>query len=292
MLKAITIFALSFFTLGLSGAPACHEQQNKKDKSVENPSSNSGELKVLAQGSHSAVTDPFVAVIREDETYAKLRKLDPGLPNLEADFLRSNIVIAAFLGERNTGGYSVEISREPDGKIRVTEKAPGKGMMVPQVITSPFKVVSFEPKGSTAVSLTLGDIFQQRSDFYQISSGSFKMSGGFTGRTETFQLNGKLQVTRLGDLITIGFAMVSSGGERERSLRTSATGFIRDGRVIIDRMSYGSLIDPPSGELQAGGRFSEKNKLLLDFTSKPVNISDSYGGGGSIEAELVAASAM
>ena len=291
MLKTLTILALSFFTLGLSGVPACHEQQNKNDRPVENKESNSGELKVLAKGFHSTITEPFVAVIRDDETYARLRKLEASLPSLEADFFRLNTLIAAFLGTRNTGGYDVEITRDSSGQIRLTETAPGKDMMVSQVITSPFKLVSFEPKGSTAVPLAPGQIFEQRTHLYRISRGSFKMSGGFAGRTEEFQLSGKLHVTRLGDLITIGFALDGTGGERERSLRTFATGIIKDNQVTINRMSYGSLIDPPTGELAANGRFGEKNKLSLNFVSKPVNISDSYGGLGSVEADLIAASA-
>src|SRR4029079_10853520 len=98
---------------------------------------------------------------------------------------------------------------------------------------------------------------------YRISSGSFNLSGGFTGSSQSFQLSGKLQVTRLGDLVTIGFALVSSGSSRERSLRSSATGVIKDGAFSIERMTHGSLLDPPSGELQASGNFLDKNRLSL-----------------------------
>jgi hypothetical protein len=54
-------------------------------------------------------------------------------------------------------------------------------------------------EGSTAVELSVGEIFQQRAQLYRISSGSFNLSGGLSGRSESFQLNGKLQITRLGD---------------------------------------------------------------------------------------------
>ncbi len=290
MLRAITILALS--SIGLGSVPACRDQQNKNDKTVvENQNNNSGELKTMAEGSQSAITDPFVAVIRDDATYAKLRKMEPKLPRLEADFLRLNIVIAAFLGTRNTGGYSVEFSRIENGKIRVAEKAPAKDAMTTQVITTPFKLVSLSPEGSTAVELSVGEIFQQRAQLYRVSSGTFGLTGGFTGRTESFQLNGKLEVTRLGDLVTIGFALVSSGGERERSLRGSGTGVIKDGVITIERMTHGSLLDPPSGELQVSGKFLEKNRLSLELVSKHINVPENYNGRGSIQAELVAASA-
>ena len=218
MLKAITILMLSSFAIGFNSAPAGHEQQNQKDKSVvENQNNTSGELKTLAEGSQSSITDPFVAVIRDDATYAKLRRMEPNLPKVEVDFFRLNIVVAAFLGTRNTGGYSVEISRIENGKIRVAEKAPPKDAMTAQVITSPFKLVSFSPEGSTAVELSVGEIFQQRAQLYRVNSGTFNLGGGIANRSESYQLNGKLQLSRLGDLVTIGFALVGNGGEPERS---------------------------------------------------------------------------
>lgn len=292
MLKAITILTLTSFAIGFSGVPSCREEPNKTDKPVvENQKTDSGEFKTLAESSHSAITDPFVAVIRDPQTYEKIRKLDASLPKLEADFFRLNTVIAAFLGTRNTSGYSVAISRSANGEIRVAEKAPPKDAMTAQVITSPYKLVSFSPAGTTAVVLSLGETFQQRAQLHRISSGNFRLSGGFAGRTEAFQLNGKLQLTRLGDLITIGFAIVSSGGQRERSLRDSATGIIKDGQILINRMSHGSLLDPPSGDLEVKGKLVEKNQLTLELSSKAINVPESYGGGGTILADLVAASA-
>jgi hypothetical protein len=292
MLKAITILALSSFAIGLGSVPACHDQQNKNDKTVvDNQSNSSGELKTLAEGSQSSITDPFVAVIRDDATYAKLRKMEPNLPKLEPDFFRLNVVVAAFLGTRNTGGYCVEISRIENGRIRVAEKAPAKDAMTTQVITSPFKLVSLSPEGSTAVELSVAEIFQQRAQLYRITSGTFGVGGGMAGRTESFRLSGKLQLTRLGDLITIGFALASSGGVRDRSLRGSGTGVIKDGVITIERLSHGSLLDPPSGELQVSGQFLEKNRLTLELVSQPINVPESYSGRGSIEADMVAASA-
>ena len=291
MLKVITILALSSFVFGLGSVPACYDQQNKNDKTVvENQNNSSGELKTLAEGSQSSITDPFVAVIRDEATYAKLRNMEPSLPRLQADFLRLNVVVAVFLGTRNTGGYSVEISRVENGKIRIAEKAPPKGAMTTQVITSPFKIVSFAPEGSTAVELSTGGLFQERAQLYRISSGSFNLSGGLTGASESFQLHGKLQVTRLGDLVTIGFALVSSDSSPERSLRSSATGVIKDGAITIERMTHGSLLGPPSGELKVSGKFLEKNRLSLELASQPIYVPESYAGLGAIEAELVAAS--
>src|SRR5437870_1507100 len=135
MLKTIISLMISSMALSGSGFSGCRTSRNEsKPPVVEKPSTDSQPLKVLGEGFHSSITEPFVAVVRDSETYAALRRHDANLPNIDAEFFRSNVVIAAFLGERNTGGYGVEINRETNGDIRITEKTPGKGVMVPQMI--------------------------------------------------------------------------------------------------------------------------------------------------------------
>ena len=261
----------------------------QKDNPAEGENQNSGNLKVIAQGFHSSITDPFIAVVRDDATYGELAKLDPNLPRLDVD-LKTNIVIAAFLGQRNTGGFSVEIAQGANGEIRISEKAPGKDVMVPQMITAPFKIVSVPAGGTAPVSISASDAFRPTAQLYRIDNGSFTISGGFAGRSETYSLAGKLQITRLGNLITVGFAVVSTGIARERSLRDMATGVMTDNSFAIARMSRGSLVDPPAGDLRMSGRFAETNKLVLDFDTGAVTVPDGYQGIGTIEAEMVAAS--
>ncbi|HJZ81521.1 MAG TPA: hypothetical protein VKD91_14290, partial [Pyrinomonadaceae bacterium] len=180
-------------------------------------------------------------------------------------------------------------SRSAGGDLRVAEKAPAKGAMTAQIITSPFKLVSFACSGSAPVQLAVDEVFRKRSELYRITSGSFDVSGGLSGQSESFKLNGKLQVTRLGELVTIGFAVVSSGATRERSLRDAATGLVEDRQIVIKRLSHGSLLDPPSGDLRASGGFLEKNTLRLEFVMWPLNVPESYNGRGAIEAALVSA---
>lgn len=250
----------------------------------------SGELKVIAQGFHSSITDAFVAVIRDEATYAELRKLDSNLPKLSVD-LKTNTVIAAFLGQRNTGGYSVEITRAANGEIQVTEKVPAKDVMVPQVITAPFKIVSVRVEGTSPVRISASDAFRQTAQLYRIDQGSFTISGGIAGRSETYSLAGKLQITRLGDLVTVGFAVVSAGTTRERSLRDVATGVMKNDSFAISRMSRGSLVDPPTGDLRVSGRFLETNRVTMDLDTGGAIVPDGFSGKGSIEAQMVAAAA-
>lgn len=285
----IALVASFVFSGGLPWACGSNSATNKNMISTSDDPT--GELKVIAEGSMSPLKTTFVGVFRDAATYAALRSRAANLPELSAEFFKSNLVIAAFLGERNTAGYSVAISRDPQGQIRVAEKAPRKDMMVAQVITSPFKMVAVATNGAPAIQLSLDERFRQRAELYRIASGSFTVSGGFAGRRESYQVAGKLQVTRLGELVTIGFAVVSEGTARERTLRDAATGLIADNTLVISKLSRGSLVDSPSGDLRARAQFAEKNRLTIDLDTGPVTVPDGFAGKGRIEAAMVAASA-
>lgn len=289
------IIATILSMLFSAGADGCRTSkktnlpaQNSSEQAA-NPSPDAGQtssdLKVVAQGFHSSITDPFIAVVRDEAIYNKLAKLDPNLPKLSID-LKTNMVIAAFLGQRNTGGYSIEITRATNGEVQVTEKAPGKDVMVPQIITAPFKIVSFPVEGAAPVRISAGDAFRQTAQLYRIDKGSFTISGGFAGRSDTYSLSGKLQVTRLGDLITIGFAVVGTGAARERSLRDVATAVMKDDAFEISRMSRGSLVDPPTADFRVTGKFVEANRLMMDLATGGPVVPDGFEGRGTIEAEL------
>ena len=248
-----------------------------------------GGIKVLAEGFHSKITKPFVAVVRDDETYAALRKRDENLPKLDADFFQANVVVAAFLGERNTGGYSVEITPSPVD-INIFEKKPGKGVMVPQMITSPFKIVALQGVSNAAVRLNLfvDDAWRQHLQFYRIKSGSFRTSGGIAGTSDEFGLEGNVGVMRERDLATFWFRIVGSETRKRRLLMECSTGLVdNDDQVQIKRMSADSLVDPPNSGLAGTAMLTEKSrKLTLSLISRPSMIADGYSGQGTIEGEL------
>lgn len=251
-----------------------------------------GDLKVLAEGSVSPITEPFVAVVRDSVTYAALRAHAANLPALSEDFFQSNTIIAAFLGERNTTGYSIAISREPNGQIRIAEKSPPKNAMAGQMITSPFKLVSMSTTGTSSVFLSLDERFKQRVQLYRVRTATFETLGGIAGRRETLPLGGKIQIDRISDLVTVGFAVVASGTSRERVLRDWGTGLLQSNELTISKLSHGSLLDPPSGDLRVSGRFAADLTLTLQLDSGPVTVPDGYSGKGTIEAEKVATSAL
>jgi hypothetical protein len=254
-----------------------------------------GEIKVLAEGGYSQVNDAFVAVARDVETYAAIRELAKGLPDMSADFFQHNAVVAAFLGQRRTGGYSVRITRAPDGKVQVEQDSPSKGAMTTQALSAPFKIVSV-PTGESefrfenTLTLELGGAWQASLRPYRVTAGEFRMFGGFAGRSESFSLSGELRVMREGSLATFVFDVKGNGAKKERVLQEVATGLVqKNNQLTIDYLEAGTLVDKPRSALHAQGSFTGKEESLsLSFDSLPSNISDGYGGEGKLEAAATA----
>ena len=292
MIRSFVLVAILALTLSIGSASESHVKQNRaKSKTETRMTDNPSEPKVLAEGFHSSITRPFVGVVRDVETYEALVKLDGNLPRLDEEFFKTNIVVAAFLGERNTGGYGVEITR-CGGQICVDERSPGKSVMVPQVITSPFKLISLPASGTRPFSLDLNGPWRQSMRPYRITSGHFTMSGGFAGTTKQFGLEGQVWVMHQDDFVTFAFEIFSHELTENRSLEGFETGVIRSkGEIAILRMTADSLIDSPNSGLKATGAFSEAdNTLSLNFVSLPSMIADGYSGMGNIEAKVVVSS--
>jgi hypothetical protein len=292
LLKTVALLAISPLILSGGGAWGCRSHQNpglsvEKPATpvVENQKPGPAEIKVLAEGFHSSITKAFVAVVRDAETYDVLTKLDQNLPKPGADFFKTNTLIAAFLGERNTGGYAVEVTRGPAG-IKVSEKKPGKDVMVAQVITSPFKIVAVEGILHSAVWVDLDEAWSRRVQPFSILTGKFKMSGGFAGISEEFAVNGRIGVINHGNLATFQFRLVGKGGGELRSLNDCATGTVGgNNRIKINQFSAGSFVPPPNADLQADGVFNDpETKLTMNLISRPSMIADGFSGQGSIEA--------
>jgi hypothetical protein len=216
------------------------------------------------------------------------------------------------LGERNTGGYSVEIKREVaasfdmtrEGKsyLRIIEKSPAKGAMVPQMITSPFKVVALEVNPTTNLLLAPDNPWHQTNRPYRVTAGTFTMAGGFAGTNDQFGLGGYLWIMRERNLATVFFAVVGLhpqkeasspadfvvhiGGKPAPSLMDFATGVVNtDGEIKINMMSADSFVNPPNSGLKASGNLSAAgDKISLSFNSLPSMIADGYTGAGMIEA--------
>ena len=286
----ITKFAwVSFIAscLIIGGTPSSSKSQSNVGTPVPTRDEPNSKVKVLAAGLHSTVQNTFVAVIRDAETYTQLRKLTPELPKLEAEFFQSRAVVAAFLGERNTGGYDLEITAEGTG-VRVTEKTPGKGMMVPQMITAPYKIVSLSAPGTSSV-VAFYPASANAMQSYSVRSGEFTNGGGFAGTIEHYGLEGKVEVMRHANLVTFNFFLKNAGETNEHLLFETVTGVTdKRGALTISKMNAGTLVSIPNGGLKAKGQFSNENtRFSLEFSPGSSQFVDGYGGGGAIEAIII-----
>jgi hypothetical protein len=245
------------------------------------------DIKILTQGAHNLVSEAFIAVARDAETYQELRRLDDNLPILSADVFNGTAVVAAFLGQRRTGGYSVEITRSADGSLRISESRPPQGAMTTQALTTPYKIVSVPIENERALQLDLDPTWKAGQRPYKITSGEFTMSGGFAGRSENMRLEGGFNTMRHATLATFIFDVKGTGGTKPRELKEVATGIVQaSGAVSLARFNAGSLVEPPANLLKAKGQFTaEENELTLEFESLPSTVADGYQGRGRLAAK-------
>jgi PrcB C-terminal len=307
-MKAITMAVLLSLALNGVGAAGCDSKHGDSKQSV-NQSKNTGsppatpepvldaeqvasggDLKIIAEGSQSGVDDAFIAVARDAETYAALSELSGQLPEVSADSFKGSVVVAAFLGRRNTGGYGIEVNRAAGGSLRLTGMRPAKDAMVTQALTTPFKVVTVPITSEQALSIEMQGEWKSMTRPYRVTAGDFTVTGGFAGTTEKFQLEGQVGIMRQGKLATLFFDLKSTGGARQRALKDVATGVVQaDGQIALTHLAAGSFVNPPPGALRATGKLAgDENNLSLAFESLPSNVADGYEGRGKLEAAATA----
>jgi hypothetical protein len=241
------------------------------------------EIQQLSASNHSALGEPFILVARDVETYHLLRKLIQTLPEQDAKFFESNTVIAAFLGTRPTGGYSIDIAAETDGSIRISERRPPKGSMQKMVLSSPHKVVAVRTSENQGLRLSLDERWQEALRSYPVTDGEMTVSGGFAGREEKFKLEGRITVLRADDLATFFFDI--QGSEKHRlvdfaSCKVDKTKFVLNG---MDAFGLARAVNSP---FRVTGEFSDEGrqmKLQLETVANP-HVSDNFGGVGTLQA--------
>ena len=99
----------------------------------------------VAQGTSSQIDEPRKVIVRSADEFQALWKSHSNAPLPKVDFSKS-IVVGVFLGMRPTGGYTVGILRvlrtEAGAVVEYIEGGPEKKLMVAQMLTSPFHLVS------------------------------------------------------------------------------------------------------------------------------------------------------
>lgn len=111
--------------------------------------------RVLETGTQSGVTTPGTQVIRDQAALDALwLQHSPGNAAPTVDF-NENYVVALFMGQQSTGGYTLELDRlERFGDaIHMTTVSTSPTGPAPSVLTFPFEIVAVEHEGA------LGDVY-------------------------------------------------------------------------------------------------------------------------------------
>lgn len=100
----------------------------------------------IDKGDQSNVDDRKQVIARTDAEWTRLwQQHSPDRKRPAVDFSR-DMVVAVFMGSRNTAGFGVEITgtSEANGAlvVRYRETVPPSGAMTAQVITAPYHLVS------------------------------------------------------------------------------------------------------------------------------------------------------
>ena len=254
--------------------------EKKRNQSMKKP-------EIIAEGAYSGVSEPFILIARDKETFAAIKDLiDDFDYSNEIDFTKQ-AVVAAFSGEKTTGGYSVSV-RMQDGKCLIEDIAPPHGAIVTEALTQPYTVVAIPAEEEDQISLDLGSVWESGIRSYAVRKGEFEFSGGFIGTTTKFKVKGQVSVMRYDRLATVIFDMHEDAAEPKRFMKDVGSGLITNEKPIISRIEGGNFIDRPHPPLQVSGKITDR-KLSLTFTpgKRGYVVSDGYEGRGFIEAELV-----
>jgi hypothetical protein len=240
---------------------------------------------VIAEGQHSDVFEPFIAVVRDAETYGVLRGVQGELPALSGDVFEKNTVVAAFLGTRRTDGHGVTVTRATGEVVRISEAAPAGRTASPGAPTTPFKVVFLPNNEWAPLEIELDEVWHKAMRAYRVSEGEFASRGGIAGRTETFGLEGDVRLLRFGQLITFAFDLRRADPAMPRRLRSIATGFADgSGEFRVPQLEAGGLVGWPNGGLSVTGRLNGSDRLSLTFEPLPAEVADGFEGRGRLQA--------
>jgi hypothetical protein len=245
----------------------------------------SREIKELATG-NNAIFGSFVLIARDLETYDALKAASPGLPQQSAEFFATNIVVAAFLGQRRTGGYSVEIILGSDGSLRIVEHSPAKGAMVKMSLSAPFKIVAMPVDPDQPVALTLDETWKKALRSYRITSGELVITGGFAGVHQKRVLEGSIGIMRAGELATLVFDLRSQGGQEMKQLNDAGSCVVQMGQVSLSRLNSSILTGAVDSPFQITGAFQNDErelKLSLQTINAP-QVSDNFTATGQLTA--------
>ena len=152
MAKGCVWSYLATLLLSLFAIDACVAQ-------APSPNQMSIPLTTIEKGNFSGVREPLQVVVRTQDEWNNLWKIhasiqSPPSPPPTVNFT-TEMVLGLFAGEKNTGGYEVEIIKaEQKGStlyVYYVEKSPISGGMAIQALTQPFHLARLPRQDASVV---------------------------------------------------------------------------------------------------------------------------------------------
>ncbi|MDQ3799793.1 MAG: hypothetical protein M3384_10095 [Acidobacteriota bacterium] len=305
-MKKIGIFILALLSINLFTAHGAQAQTKRKKtfkkpaapvskktggskkttKPVVNPPApqvepRAEDYKIIAEGAHAKVEEPFLFVARDAKTYARLQALIENLPDASTIDFSREAVVAAFAGTKPTAGWEVLIRKLAD-KVLIDLNEPRKDMMQAQVLTAPFKIAVVPVEEEKTLALDATATWTNKMVNYRVTKGNFIYSGGFAFRERTFGAEGTIGVLTRGDLITVSFNLTAKG-DKKMMLAETASGSLNEGKISLARLDAGTFSENPKPPVNVSGTISDA-KLSLRFEPNSWNVNDGFEARGMVEA--------
>lgn len=297
---AILFLTSAIFIFGTAAQKDCGAKKN--DRSATNSVSNktmsnntnrvetatpivNDDVKIITEGSHGKIEQPFLFVVRSAETFRQLQTAVGNLPSAAGINFEKQAIIAAFAGTRSTGGYSVEIKKS-GGKVSVAVNNPPADAMLTQALTTPYRIAVVPVEAENGLNLEISDDWKKAARVYKLSSGEFEYSGGIAGRTKKFSAEGRIEVWQFSDLATLKFDLTGKNAEKNMRLTETASGAAVNGEINLTRLDAGSFSEGPKPPVKISGTISG-GELSLIFEPLPTNVRDGFAVQGKLEAVLI-----
>ena len=241
-------------------------------------------MKIIAEGSAGKVTAPFVYVARSAAGFENLRALVADLPAADEIDFNKSAVVAAFAGEKRSGGYAVKIG-QTGAAVNVAETAPPPDALTTDALTYPFQIAVVPTADNAALDVNIPADWRQSARNYKITGGSIDYAGGIAGIMKTQPVEGTIRILTAGDLISLVFDFAGKeAANKDKKISQTVSGTFSGGNIIIERFDVGDFSEGPKPPDSISGTL-EDGKLNLKFTPLPTNIRDGFTAEGNIQAE-------
>lgn len=237
---------------------------------------------IISEGSQSKVVKPFIFVARDAENYSLLKNMVGDLPPVQTIDFKNYAVVAAFAGEKNTGGYTVNFKPTRKG-IFISLRSPSKGDFVTQMLTQPYKVALISAEEERPVQFDFSADWKKYARNYGVVDSRFGYSGGIVGIKKNFNAAGTVSVWTYGNYTTVYFNL--RGTRRNSALRLEdfASGNLIGNKISLSKLDAGSFVQTPRPPFEVSGTLNER-RLSLKFNSLETRYLDGFTGEGNLRA--------